>query len=188
MSDCVINGKCSEKSGLILTFAENLRIEMIRKVREDDAAAIAGIYRYYVEETTVSFENEALSADAMLGRIRSIAGNFPYFVYEGDGGRILGYCYAHPWKERPAYFRTWETTIYLDRDAGRHGIGTALMATLTDACRAAGAHALIACITAENEASIAFHRRLGFGQVSLFRQVGFKFGRYLDVADLELLL
>lgn len=166
--------------------AENGDI-VVRRVCGSDAPAIADIYNRYVAETTVSFETETLSAAAMLERIRELCRDYPYFVAE-IGGEVAGYCYAHPWKERAAYRLTWETTVYLRHGCGRRGIGRMLMGRLTDDCRSRGCRALIACITAENETSIAFHRSLGFMQVSRFEGVGYKFGRFLDVVDYELRL
>ncbi|MDE7388924.1 MAG: GNAT family N-acetyltransferase [Muribaculaceae bacterium] len=163
-------------------------MEKIRPVNPiSDASAIADIYRWYVTDTTISFEVEPLSAEAMRCRIESLFPDFPYFVWE-DNGRILGYCYAHPWKERSAYNPTLETTIYLAPEAQGRGIGTRLMQKLIEECRRRGYLSLIACVTADNEPSCVFHRSLGFHQVSLFRRVGRKFGRLLDVADFQLLL
>ena len=105
-----------------------------------------------------------------------------------NNGKLIGYCYAHPWKERAAYCKTLETTIYLASEAKGKGLGTRLMDRLIDECRNRGYHVLIACITAENEESCQFHERLGFKKVSHFEQVGQKFGRWLDVADYELIL
>ena len=161
---------------------------MVRPVRENDAAAITDIYNYYVGETTVSFETAPLSVGEMLQRIRTISAGFPYFVAEEEG-RVVGYSYAHLWKEREAYCHTWEVTIYLDKDCKGRGIGSRLMRRLVDACRdAGGCRQLVACITEENADSIAFHSRMGFEKVSHFKRVGFKFGRWLDVVDMELSL
>ena len=160
---------------------------MIREVRPDDAAQIAGIYNRYILETTISFETQPLSAEDMRIRIEEISSYFPYFVAENNG-KLTGYCYAHPWKERAAYCKTLETTIYLASEAKGKGLGTRLMDRLIDECRNRGYHVLIACITAENEESCRFHERLGFKKVSHFEQVGQKFGRWLDVADYELIL
>lgn len=160
---------------------------MIREVRPDDAAQIAGIYNHYILETTISFETQPLSAEDMRIRIEEISSYFPYFVAENNG-KLTGYCYAHPWKERAAYCKTLETTIYLASEAKGRGLGTRLMTQLIKECRNRGYHALIACITAENEESCQFHERLGFKKVSHFEQVGQKFGRWLDVADYELIL
>lgn len=160
---------------------------MIREVRPDDAAQIAGIYNHYILETTISFETQPLSAEDMRIRIEEMSSYFPYFVAENNG-KLTGYCYAHPWKERAAYCKTLETTIYLASEAKGRGLGTRLMTQLIKECRNRGYHALIACITAENEESCQFHERLGFKKVSHFEQVGQKFGRWLDVADYELML
>ncbi|MCM1519090.1 MAG: GNAT family N-acetyltransferase [Pseudoflavonifractor sp.] len=160
---------------------------MIRPVSPDDAAAIARIYNHYVMETTVSFETKPLTEAAMRQRIETLSASFPYFVHLSDG-EIDGYCYVHDWKERAAYKGTMETTVYLAPDAKRQGTGTVMMRRLIDECCKRGYRALIACITAENEESVSFHRHLGFRQVSLFEKVGIKFGRRLDVCDMELLL
>ena len=162
-------------------------MSMIRPVHLDDAAAIATIYADYVEHTTISFELAAPTVQQMGERIASLANTYPYLVYEEDG-MILGYCYAHAWKERAAYSHTWETTVYLVPQAKGRGIGTALMQRLIADSRAAGCHVLIACITDENSPSRAFHEKLGFRKVSHFSQVGFKFGQWLDVTDYQLLL
>ncbi len=161
---------------------------IIRDVKINDAGAIAGIYLHYVKDTTVSFETIPPDAVAMAERIRSISTSYPYLVAEDENTGIVGYCYAHPWKERAAYSQTWETTIYLSPDFTGREIGHTLMRRLISACRDYGCHALIACITAENTGSIAFHGSLGFREVSRFIEVGFKFGRYLDVVDMELML
>lgn len=160
---------------------------MIREVRPDDAAQIAEIYNRYILETTISFEIQPLSAEDMRIRIEEISSYFPYFVAENNG-KLTGYCYAHPWKERAAYCKTLETTIYLASETKGKGLGTRLMTQLIKECRNRGYHVLIACITAENEESCRFHERLGFKKVSHFEQVGQKFGRWLDVADYELIL
>ncbi|MDO4165596.1 MAG: GNAT family N-acetyltransferase [Bacteroides sp.] len=152
-----------------------------------DAKAIVDIYNDYILNTTISFEVKALTEDEMRARIQEISSHFVYLVYEEDG-KILGYCYAHPWKERAAYGHTLETTVYLSPDAKGHGIGRKLMEVLIDECRKQGFHALIACITGGNEASCHLHEKLGFKQVSAFEKVGRKFGRWLDVVDYELLL
>ena len=160
----------------------------IREARPDDAKAIAAIYNVYVCGTTISFETEPVSDEEMRRRITELTGQYPYFVAETADGNIAGYCYAHEWKTRPAYRHTWETTVYVD-ERQKHGhIGKLLMEKLIETCKGRQCHALIACITSENEASRRFHERLGFTLVSEFKGVGFKFGRWLGVADYELIL
>lgn len=160
---------------------------MLRKVKFSDASCITAIYNRYIAETTISFETECLTEEKMLERIRDISEKYPYFVWE-ENGKPAGYCYAHQWKERAAYSRTLETTIYIDAQWQRRGIGRRLMEALIEECRAQGYHALIACITGDNGTSIKMHERLGFTKVSCFKEVGHKHGRVLDVVDLELLL
>lgn len=162
-------------------------MKLYRNVLPDDAAEICRIYNPFVTDTTVSFEQEPLSEEAMRRRIEDIASQYPYIVCEVDG-HIAGYCYVHPWKERAAYGGTMETTIYLDDRYKHQGIAKELMTLLIDRCRHLGYHSLIACITADNEESCHFHARLGFRLVSHFKAVGHKFGRDLDVVDYQLIL
>ena len=158
---------------------------MIRTVAEADSQAIADIYNTYILESTATFETEALTDDEMRARISRLAAAGPYLVYEVDGC-VVGYAYAHEWKERAAFRGCFETTVDVARGYEGRGIGSALMLQLIDACRDLGARQLIACITAENTQSRRMHERLGFTQVSLFRNVGLKFGRLLDVSDYQL--
>lgn len=161
---------------------------MLRRVELKDAKAITAIYNEYVVHSVTTFDTKPVREEDMRWRIAEIAAHFPYFVYEEEGGEIVGYCYAHPWKQKAAYSHTLETTIYLAPGYVGKGIGKQLMKALIEECRRDGYHALIACITEANEASSALHLSLGFKQVSHFEKVGLKFGRWLDVMDYELLL
>ena len=145
---------------------------MIREVCLKDAKDIAEIYNTYIEQTTITFETSPVNEEEMRKRIQDISAHYPYFVYEKNG-EIIGYCYAHKWKEKKAYNHTAETTIYLKRNQCGKGIGKELMNTLIDACKEKGIHALIACITVPNEASVKLHESLGFQQVSRFYEVGY---------------
>ena len=160
---------------------------MIRNATPADAAALAGIYNHFILHSEATFEVEPISEEEMHRRISSIAAHGPYLVDETDGV-VTGYSYAHPWKERAAYARTWETTVYIAPVYQHRGIGRALMQRLIDDCRRRGVHALIACITRGNTPSYALHRQLGFRQVSAFEEVGRKFNRWWGVTDWELLL
>ncbi len=160
---------------------------LLRLVTLADAGRIAAIYNRYIAHTTITFETEPVTVEEMRIRIETISSAFPYFVYEYDGV-VLGYCYAHLWKEREAYSKTLETTVYLAPEVCYQGIGNLLMVRLIEDCRFRGYHALIACVTADNLSSLRFHQSLGFRQVSIFSEVGRKFDRWLDVIDLELVL
>lgn len=152
-----------------------------------DAGAIARIYNYYVEQTTVSFETERVDEGEMSRRIEEISGECPFVVGE-EGGVIVGYAYAHRWKARAAYHLTAESTVYVDRNHTGRGLGRQLMERLMEECSRVGLHVLIACITHPNEPSERLHERLGFERVSFFREVGMKFGRRLDVVDYQVVL
>ncbi len=118
---------------------------MIRRVELQDAKAIAAIYNEYVIHSVVTFDIEPVREEDMRGRIAGISAHYPYFVCESDG-KVVGYCYAHPWKQRVAYGHTLETTVYLLPDCVGKGI-TQLMMRLIEECRREGYHALIACLT-----------------------------------------
>lgn len=158
--------------------------KMIRKPRPEDAAAAAALYNHYVLHSAATFETEPLSAEQM--RLRLTAAVF-CFVYERQG-TIAGFCYAHDWKTRAAYRHTQEATVYVAPDCTGLGIGRRLVERLVAECRTTECRALIACITADNEASRRLFEAVGFRRVSYFEQVGRKFDRWLDVVDYELLL
>lgn len=160
---------------------------MLRKVTPNDANAIAHIYNYYVKNTDITFETEQVPDAEMCQRILEISGKYPYMVYE-ESGKILGYCYASLWKKREAYHNTVESTVYLSPSSQGKGIGGLLMNALLDELKKIQIHAVIACITLPNPSSIKLHEKLGFKQVSHFREVGYKFERWIDVSDWELLL
>lgn len=160
---------------------------MIRRVELQDSKTITTIYNEYVVHSVATFDTEPVREEDMRTRIAEISAHYPYFVYETDG-KVVGYCYAHSWKQKAAYNYTLETTIYLAPEYVGKGIGKLLMQRLIEECRREGYHALIACITEANEVSSALHLGLGFKQVSHFKKVGLKFGRWLDVMDYELLL
>lgn len=160
---------------------------MIRKVLPQDTEAIANIYNEYVTKSVVTFETIPLTVNEMGKRIDDLSKEYPYFIYELDG-EIIGYCYAHAWKARAAYKNTLETTVYISAKHKSKGIGTQLMNTLISHCKELGYHTLIACITAGNDESNRLHSRLGFKQVSHYKEVGKKFDKWLDVIDYQLML
>lgn len=160
---------------------------MIRPVALTDVKAITAIYNDFVLNSVVTFEVKPISEEEMTLRVSEISAHFPYFVYESEG-EVVGYCYAHLWKERAAYKETLETTVYVSSRFQKKGIGKQLMTTLIETCRKSGYYALIACITGCNEPSRILHSKLGYKQVSFFEGVGMKFGHRLDVVDYELRL
>ena len=160
---------------------------MIREVRQEDAAAIAAINNHYVMHSDASFDTEPTDGETMRQRIAAIAAACPYFVCEEEG-EVVGYCFAHPWKARPAYGLTLETTVYLAPGHTGKGIGRARDAGDQDVDAASAARLDQLQHQGGNRASTALHEALGFRAVSHFREVGRKFGRWLDVVDYELIL
>lgn len=159
----------------------------IREVRAADAPRIAAIYNHYVRETVVTFEEEPVADGEMARRIAETVAGYPWFVWEADG-EIAGYAYASSWKRRSAYRFCAECTIYLAPERTGQGIGRALYPALIAAMRAMGLHTAIGGISLPNPASIALHEKLGFVPAGRFTQVGFKFGRWVDVGYWELTL
>ncbi|MEO1450728.1 MAG: arsinothricin resistance N-acetyltransferase ArsN1 family B [Bacteroidota bacterium] len=159
---------------------------MIRPVLPADAPAIVAIYNYYISHSTITFEEVEIEADEMERRIRDVSTKYPWFVFE-EAGHIQGYAYATAWKSRSAYDRSVECTVYLDPNAKGKGIGSRLYERLIAELKERKFHALIGGVALPNEASIRLHEKFGFEKVAQFREVGFKFGKWIDVGYWELL-
>jgi len=164
---------------------------MIRSAVKEDAERLLEIYEYYVKETAVTFEYDVPSEEEFRGRIERTLQKYPYLVLE-EGGRILGYAYAGVFKNRAAYDRSCELSIYLDKDAKGHGLGRKLYEALEAELKARGMlnlYACIACPIEEDEyltrGSELFHSHLGFVRVGEFHKCGYKFGRWYDMIWME---
>lgn len=153
----------------------------IRKAIPSDAEEIAGIYRYYVEETAISFEYEAPDADEMRKRMEGC----PHYLVAEDDGKILGYAYAHPFSARAAYRRSAEVTIYLDKDQMGKGIGSELYDALEEDLRGSGIHNLYAIVMHPGYGSVEFHERKGYRIVGKLTDCGEKFGKLWSVVYME---
>lgn len=146
-----------------------------------DAAAIVAIYNPYVVGTTITFEEDPVTAGDMAERIAGVqAAGLPWLVAE-EGGEVIGYAYATRWRVRHAYRFSVESTVYLQQGRAGSGIGSALYAALLARLAKAGRHLVIGGIALPNEASIALHQKMGFEKVAQFGEVGFKCGRWVDV-------
>lgn len=154
---------------------------MIRTAEVSDAQAIASIYNHYVANTTISFEEQPVSAEQMAERILEVrASSLPWLVAE-ESGKVLGYAYASKWKARSAYRFSVETSVYLQNGAAGQGLGSQLYEVLFRALQERGVHVAIGGIALPNEASIALHEKFGMKKGAHFEQVGFKFGNWVDV-------
>lgn len=154
---------------------------LIRLATEHDAAALAAIYRPYVEDSRISFEDVAPDAAEMARRIKGDpTGYHPWFVAD-EAGRLLGYAASSPFRARRAYRWTVETGIYLAPDAHGRGIGRALLSKLLQLLERQGYVAAIGAVALPNDASVALHEKLGFTYAGTYRGVGHKFGEWMDV-------
>lgn len=146
-----------------------------------DAPAIAEIYNHYILNTAVTFEEAPLEAADIGLRLADIeAAGLPWLVVEA-GGSLAGYAYASPWKGRSAYRYSAEVTVYLRRDSDGRGLGSLLFGDLLDALRARGLRSALGVIALPNPTSVALHEKFGMKQVAHLEQVGYKFGRWIDV-------
>ena len=156
----------------------------IRIATKADLSQILAIYAPYVENTTVSFEYEIPSEETFCDRFWGITRQFPWLVWEEEG-EILGYAYACAPFERAAYRFCAEPSIYLLPQAQGKGIGRKLYEALETILTAQGYRLSYAIITSENEASLAFHRAMGYRETARFPGCGYKFGRWLGVTWME---
>ena len=162
-------------------------IELVRPAGLPDLEAIGAIYAHEVLHGTATFELEPPDRPELERRFRAVteAAGLPWLVAE-RWGRVIGYAYAGPYRPRPAYRFTAETTVYVMPEAQGGGIGTALLERLVRSARAAGTRQLVAIIgDSANLASIRLHARCGFRTVGTLRDVGHKFERWLDTVLMQ---
>lgn len=155
----------------------------IRFAALDDAAALSEIYAQYIS-LPISFEYVAPSPDEFRRRMAGIGAFYPYPVCELDG-RIAGYAYAHCYHERAAYAWDAELSVYVDKNHASRGIGRVLSAIVTDVPAWQGVVNLYSAVTGENVKSKNMHLKTGFRSVGVFRNVGFKGGKWHDIEYFE---
>ncbi len=156
--------------------------EVIRAATDNDAQAICAIYNYYITDTVITFEEEVICSSEICQRIARVkSDNLPWLVAEDTHGNIVGYAYAAKWRQRFSYRFSVEVTVYLSVDHLGKGIGSKLYQALFKQLKAQGIHSVIGGITLPNEASVAIHEKFAMRKVAHFKEVGFKFNRWLDV-------
>lgn len=156
----------------------------IRDATEHDAEACSAIYRPYVTDSAISFELDPPATEQMAARIASAAAQHAWLVLD-DAERVVGFAYGQAFRERAAYRFTCETSIYLESGRRRTGGGRALYQALLARLVERGYRRAVAGMTLPNEASVALHRALGFEPVGIYRGVGWKHGRWHDVAWMQ---
>lgn len=160
----------------------------LRDAVETDLRAVTALYAREVEGGTATFETTPPSLDEMTERFAAVQRHaLPWLVAEIDGA-FAGYAYVSPFRPRPAYRYGVEVSIYVEDHARRRGVGRTLLEALIARTRDRGLRHLIGAISDSDTsaASIALHRALGFRDAGIYRQVGWKFGRWLDVTLMQL--
>jgi phosphinothricin acetyltransferase len=170
----------------------------IREATGVDLAAIDDIYNHYVTSSTSTFQVDPTTPEERRAWFADHGPDHPVVVLEDDGrsvggprvagGRILGWASLNPYNPREAYGRTVELSVYVREGHQRRGIGRALVSELLDRARASRHHVVLAQVAADQSASLGLHRSLGFREVGRLTEVGFKFGRWLDVVLFDRIL
>ena len=160
----------------------------LRDAVETDLPAITALYAREVEGGTATFETTPPSAEEMAQRFAAVRGHALPWLFAEIDGRFAGYAYASPFRPRPAYRYGVEISVYIEDHARRRGVGRALLEALIACTRDRGLRHLIGAISDSDTsaASVALHRTLGFRDAGVYRQVGWKFGRWLDVTLMQL--
>jgi phosphinothricin acetyltransferase len=153
---------------------------MIRAATEADGGALVDIYAPVVEDTHVSFETTPPDADEMARRVRETTTRLPWLVCE-RGDEVVGYAYASPHSDRPAYRWSADVSVYVDERWRRRGVARGLYESLFSVLRLQGLYNAYAVIALPNEASVRSHEALGFERVGLYERVGYRDGEWRDV-------
>ena len=184
----------SAETKLAETKPAEIKPVVIRPATTRDGARLLEIYAYYVEKTAITFDYDVPSLREFTERIERISERYPYLIIEEEG-MIRGYAYAGVFKDRAAYDRSCEMTIYLEHGVSGHGLGRKLYEALEEALKERGILNLYACIgiPAEdagddeylNHNSEQFHAHLGYKTVGTFHKCGYKFGRWYNMIWME---
>lgn len=159
----------------------------IRPAAEADLASINDIYNHYVLNSTCTYQEEPETIESRHRWFRHHGEKHPVIVAVADG-QVIGWGSLSPYHARSAYGRTVENSVYVNHQHHRKGIGSLLLEELIARARTLEHRAIIAGIDADQEASVALHSKFQFEKVGQLKQVGFKFGLWLDVIYMELLL
>lgn len=154
----------------------------IRTARPEDAPEIVALWNHVIDRTAITFTTQRKTED---GIAEDIAHRGPLFLVAERAGHVLGFATAFQFRNGPGYAYTLEHSIQLAPEARGRGAGKKLMARLEENARLSGAHSLFAGVSGDNPDGVAFHRAIGFEEIARLPQVGFKFGRWLDLVLLQ---
>jgi L-amino acid N-acyltransferase len=160
----------------------------VRVARRNDAELIAEIYNYEVEHTTATFDLVPRSVEAQREWLEARSGAFAAIVADDPIAGVIGFAALSSYRERAGYRTTVENSIYVHRNFQRRGVGKLLLSALLTSARNSGFHTVIARIDSQSIGSIALHSALGFAKVGVEREVGRKFGRWLDSVIMQKML
>ncbi|HCI59112.1 MAG TPA: GNAT family N-acetyltransferase [Bacteroidetes bacterium] len=158
----------------------------IRSATADDIPFITEVYNDAIINTTATFDTEVKSIEDRMLWFKNHDGNHPIIVAENDGV-LSGWASLTAWSDRCAYNGTAEVSVYVHKQHRGRGIGKALLEILILKGESKGLHYLLSRIASGNEASIHLHTIFGFRHIGIMKEVGFKFGNYVDVHLMELL-
>lgn len=161
---------------------------VIRRAVVGDAADIARIYNHYIETSTATFDTDAKSVEEREEWIAERSSAHPVVVVEDAEHRTVAWGSLSPFASRRAWSRTVEVAVYVAPSQVGRGIGPLLLEHLIDAAAAEGHHVVVSKIVSENEASLRMTERAGFESIGVMREVGWKFGRWLDVVIMQMVL
>lgn len=160
---------------------------LIRPATLQDQPGILEIYNESVLNSTATFDTDPRTPEKQLEWFNRHKANHPILVAE-ENGRIAGWASLSPWSDRCAYDSTVEVSVYLAPEQRGKGLGFQLLQQVTEAGRKAGNHTILSRISSDNLASIRIHEKAGYSTVGTMKEVGFKFGRFLDVVIMQIVL
>lgn len=160
----------------------------IRSAQEDDLPSMLAIFNHAILTSTATYDYEIQTLEERQAWfVEKLANDMPVFVCESDD-TVTGFATYGPFRGKIGYRFTVEHSVYVVEAQRGHGVGTALLSSLIMAATFQGLHVMIAGIDADNAASVRLHRRFGFEQVAYFKEVGYKFERWLDVIFMQKIL
>ena len=155
----------------------------IRSATTGDCAEICDIYNFYIESSVITFDEKPMEPSSWQDKLQQLQDlNLPFIVATSESGQLLGFAYLAPWRQKSAYRRTVENTIYLKPNAIGQGLGPRLLSELLRLGKDAGIKEVVAVISdSEADTSIQMHKKFGFKKVGQLPGVGNKFNRWLGV-------